>query len=40
VDRCRDERRKVCKALEVVAYGADGRELSRVNHGTVYINGA
>jgi hypothetical protein len=40
VDRCRDERQEHCKALEVIAYGADGRELSRVKHGTVYINGA
>jgi hypothetical protein len=40
VDRCREGRRKRCEALEVIAYGADGRELSRVKHGTVYVDGA
>jgi hypothetical protein len=40
VDRCQGGPAEDCMALEVTAYGADGRELSRVRHQTDLIDGA
>jgi hypothetical protein len=40
VDRCQGGRAEDCMALEVTAYGADGRRLSRVRHQTDLIDGA